>query len=920
MNVARSVINLFTGENKATLSGGIDIIAVENEDGNILTTPFHVRFGRLSGVLNPKEKVVSITVNGKKTNAKMKLGPAGEAFFVEETRVSLERDFCTSPLISPLPSPELRGREVNAVMEMLSLDSDGEDDGITNNNDVNSLAVDTKLTTTTTTETDEKYWEKYALLSPDHRAIQKRSSSDRTGMNDNNNVTKQTRRPSASPPALNLEEDTEENMDKSITNDAKEGSNKSRSWSWHWGWGEVNPHRRKTPHGKGLEKLEMTALDVLNAEEKDGKANATKDSNNEDDDDDEQFNTARQLLRPTSTKKEKTNDNNNSVKNITSNESGKETTTIDILQKNSINNNDDDDNDTSDITTDNNQNDISFIKSVKISMCANLISKNVDETYIFNDENLEVFYQKQNLINQNDFKPGMLDNEKLLFLVNNSEFYKWSQLSPLVLNMEDGDVISDDNTKTKIVNGNSNNVNNSNNNNNNNNNDDDDDDSNSGGGFFAWLRGSGKKIVSKVDNNKNQNITSTNRNGQNNNMDNNIMDDDDDDNNNNNNNYILPGLTRSPSSSMDDTFLSISIDGDNPEGLPPARSISPALSDELNLSQDAKMHLDKGKSYDGVYYRKTLRPPSTKTLSTWGLKKDMNDIEFSVTTTSGQVVIVKSRIFLWPSDSKIVISDVDGTITKSDLLGHIMPRFGVNYSHEGVVSLYSTIEKHGYKLMYLSSRPIGQSNQTKDYLGGLEENDLKLPHGPVVLSPDRLFQSLAREVIYKRPQEFKVPALRDIRNLFPKNRPSPFYAGFGNRDSDKIAYRSVGVTPGKIFIVNPSGVIVTENLKMEHSYSSIHELKHHVFPDISVQKKERLSTHTSFNDTNFWKRSIVNISDDEDDEEEEERINEERQQEEQQQAKKQKEEEEQQQQQQQQMDDDQMVEDQILANMMATIM
>ena len=67
-----------------------------------------------------------------------------------------------------------------------------------------------------------------------------------------------------------------------------------------------------------------------------------------------------------------------------------------------------------------------------------------------------------------------------------------------------------------------------------------------------------------------------------------------------------------------------------------------------------------------------MRPPSTKILSTWGLKKDMNDIEFSVTTTSGQVVIVKSRIFLWPSDSKIVISDVDGTITKSDLLGHIM--------------------------------------------------------------------------------------------------------------------------------------------------------------------------------------------------------------------------------------------------------
>ena len=321
---------------------------------------------------------------------------------------------------------------------------------------------------------------------------------------------------------------------------------------------------------------------------------------------------------------------------------------------------------------------------------------------------------------------------------------------------------------------------------------------------------------------------------------------------------------------MDDTFLSVSIDGDNAEGLPSARSVSPALSDELNLSQDAKKHYseDMPKSYNGIYYRKTLRPPSNS-LSSWGLKDDMNEIEFSVTTTSGEVVVVKSRIFLWPSNSKIVISDVDGTITKSDLLGHIMPRFGVNYSHTGVVSLYSTIVKHGYKIMYLSSRAIGQSNQTKNYLRNLEENDLKLPHGPVVLSPDRLFQSLAREVIYKRPQDFKVPALRDIKNLFPKNRPSPFYAGFGNRDSDKIAYKSVGVEPGKIFIVNPKGVIVTENLTISHSYSSIHELKDLVFPDITSPRKQKLSTHAAFNDNAFWKRPIMNIDTDDEDEDDE---------------------------------------------------
>ena len=97
--------------------------------------------------------------------------------------------------------------------------------------------------------------------------------------------------------------------------------------------------------------------------------------------------------------------------------------------------------------------------------------------------------------------------------------------------------------------------------------------------------------------------------------------------------------------------------------------------------------------------------------------------DFSVTTTSGQVVIVKSRIFLWPSDSKIVISDVDGTITKSDLLGHIMPRFGVNYSHEGVVSLYSTIEKHGYKLVYPDVNIIVQGHASDD---GSESYNMKI--------------------------------------------------------------------------------------------------------------------------------------------------------------------------------------------------
>lgn len=44
--------------------------------------------------------------------------------------------------------------------------------------------------------------------------------------------------------------------------------------------------------------------------------------------------------------------------------------------------------------------------------------------------------------------------------------------------------------------------------------------------------------------------------------------------------------------------------------------------------------------------------------------------------------------------------------------------------------------------------------------------------------------------------------LQDIRALFPSDY-NPFYAGFGNRDTDELSYRKIGIPKGKIFIINP---------------------------------------------------------------------------------------------------------------------
>jgi phosphatidate phosphatase LPIN len=57
-NVFSSLKSWYSEINSATLTGAIDVIVVEQEDGSRLSSPFHVRFGKL-GVLKAREKIVS---------------------------------------------------------------------------------------------------------------------------------------------------------------------------------------------------------------------------------------------------------------------------------------------------------------------------------------------------------------------------------------------------------------------------------------------------------------------------------------------------------------------------------------------------------------------------------------------------------------------------------------------------------------------------------------------------------------------------------------------------------------------------------------------------------------------------------------------------------------------------------------------
>ena len=128
--------------------------------------------------------------------------------------------------------------------------------------------------------------------------------------------------------------------------------------------------------------------------------------------------------------------------------------------------------------------------------------------------------------------------------------------------------------------------------------------------------------------------------------------------------------------------------------------------------------------------------------------------------------VARCHIFLWSNSDKLVISDIDGTITKSDVLGHILPAIGKDWAHSGVADLYTKIHENGYKIIYLSARAIGQSSITKDYLQSVKQGKVWLPDGPVFLNPDSLIHAFRREVIDRNPEEFKIRCLKDIQERF----------------------------------------------------------------------------------------------------------------------------------------------------------
>ncbi|CAJ1896234.1 unnamed protein product [Sphenostylis stenocarpa] len=317
--------------------------------------------------------------------------------------------------------------------------------------------------------------------------------------------------------------------------------------------------------------------------------------------------------------------------------------------------------------------------------------------------------------------------------------------------------------------------------------------------------------------------------------------------------------------------------------------------------------------------------PSNEMIASLNLKDGQNLVTFSFSSRVLGKQQVDAHIYLWKWNARIVISDVDGTITKSDVLGQVMPLVGRDWTQSGVARLFSAIKfsaleysmdadacggydltffyENGYQLLFLSARAIVQAYLTRNFLVNLKQDGKNLPNGPVVISPDGLFPSLYREDLYTvgnnhqsvldskqyggqthgiyrdygtdknqygfgvrtdlsgyvylglglmAPHEFKIACLEDIRRLFPSDY-NPFYAGFGNRDTDELSYRKIGIPKGKIFIINPKGEVATSHRIDSKSYTSLHTLVNDMFPPTSMVEQE------DFNSWNYWRLPLPDV-------------------------------------------------------------
>ena len=192
--------------------------------------------------------------------------------------------------------------------------------------------------------------------------------------------------------------------------------------------------------------------------------------------------------------------------------------------------------------------------------------------------------------------------------------------------------------------------------------------------------------------------------------------------------------------------------------------------------------------------------PGAAALERWGLRPGSNALTFEF----GRQV-AEARAFLWDAGDRVVVCDVDGTITASDVRGFLDSTMSAapSFAHGGVCAFLGGVVAPRARVLYLTSRPVALAASTRAFLASLRQGRDGLPDGPLVTSGEGLLGAVYAEVVAKTPDVFKTRALLDVAAAFGSDPgASPVLVGFGDRHTHARAHARAGVADDRNFSID----------------------------------------------------------------------------------------------------------------------
>jgi hypothetical protein len=165
------------------------------------------------------------------------------------------------------------------------------------------------------------------------------------------------------------------------------------------------------------------------------------------------------------------------------------------------------------------------------------------------------------------------------------------------------------------------------------------------------------------------------------------------------------------------------------------------------------------------------------------LRLGKNPIRYLLLDNQKVIGVAHANIFLWTHQDRIVVMDIDGTITKSNARGvfDTVITETYKYCHEGVCQLLSLLkEQINTQILYVTSRPIGLATHTRRFLAHLEQDSARLPEGPLLGFGGSISELLIMELISKNTHHFKADMIwkqvvKPFRTVSKASSASPIF-------------------------------------------------------------------------------------------------------------------------------------------------